>query len=80
MKVKQLSGAPGETRTPDLLVRSQPLYPPELRARALVQFRLNLGPAQVAGQGHASGWVRTALVQSPWKPILAGAGRGLQTR
>ena len=26
-------GAPGETRTPDLLVRSQPLYPPELRAR-----------------------------------------------
>src|ERR1039458_2370178 len=27
-------GAPGETRTPDLLVRSQPLYPPELRARA----------------------------------------------
>src|ERR1019366_4416506 len=28
------SGAPGETRTPDLLVRSQPLYPPELRARA----------------------------------------------
>jgi hypothetical protein len=27
------SGAPGETRTPDLLVRSQPLYPTELRAR-----------------------------------------------
>ena len=27
------SGAPGEDRTPDLLVRSQPLYPPELRAR-----------------------------------------------
>ena len=26
------SGAPGETRTPDLLVRSQPLYPTELRA------------------------------------------------
>src|SRR5437879_9101345 len=26
-------GAPGETRTPDLLVRSQPLYPTELRAR-----------------------------------------------
>ena len=31
------SGAPGETRTPDLLVRSQPLYPPELRARACDQ-------------------------------------------
>src|SRR3954454_23943342 len=25
-------GAPGEIRTPDLLVRSQPLYPTELRA------------------------------------------------
>ena len=25
--------APGEIRTPDLLVRSQPLYPTELRAR-----------------------------------------------
>src|ERR1035438_9044160 len=28
-----LSGAPGGTRTPGLLVRSQPLYPTELRAR-----------------------------------------------
>ena len=28
-----MSGAPGETRTPDLLVRSQSLYPAELRAR-----------------------------------------------
>ncbi len=26
-------GAPGESRTPDLLVRSQTLYPAELRAR-----------------------------------------------
>ena len=26
-------GAPGEIRTPDLLVRSQALYPTELRAR-----------------------------------------------
>ena len=30
------SGAPGETRTPDLLVRSQTLYPTELRARAML--------------------------------------------
>src|SRR5690242_9897961 len=28
-----LNGAPGGTRTPDLLVRSQTLYPTELRAR-----------------------------------------------
>ncbi len=27
------SGAPGEIRTPDLLLRRQPLYPAELRAR-----------------------------------------------
>jgi hypothetical protein len=30
-----LTGAPGEIRTPDLLVRSQTLYPTELRARLL---------------------------------------------
>jgi hypothetical protein len=27
-----LNGAPGEIRTPDLLIRSQSLYPAELRA------------------------------------------------
>ena len=27
-------GGPGRTRTPDLLIRSQPLYPAELRAQA----------------------------------------------
>lgn len=31
-----VNGAPGETRTPDLLVRSQTLYPTELRARTFV--------------------------------------------
>ena len=36
-----LNGAPGEIRTPDLLVRSQALYPTELRAH----FR----PKTVAG-------------------------------
>lgn len=29
------NGAPGEIRTPDLLVRSQTLYPTELRAHFL---------------------------------------------
>ena len=33
---EQVNGAPGETRTPDLLVRSQPLYPTELRARTVI--------------------------------------------
>ena len=32
-------GAPGGTRTPGLLVRSQPLYPAELRARVTNTFR-----------------------------------------
>ena len=30
--VMGLNGAPGEIRTPDLLIRSQSLYPAELRA------------------------------------------------
>jgi hypothetical protein len=42
----ELSGAPGVTRTPDLLVRSQTLYPTELQAR------LEEGPApNLAGLG-----------------------------
>ena len=32
------SGAPGETRTPDPLVRSQMLYPTELRAHAYIVY------------------------------------------
>jgi hypothetical protein len=35
------SGAPGESRTPDLLVRSQTLYPAELRARRNYACSLN---------------------------------------
>ena len=35
MQALVLNGAPGEIRTPDLLVRSQTLYPTELRARLL---------------------------------------------
>ena len=30
------TGAPGEIRTPDLLLRRQPLYPAELRAQTFV--------------------------------------------
>src|SRR5271157_3384499 len=32
---KKNSGAPGEIRTPDLLLRRQSLYPAELRARSI---------------------------------------------
>ena len=34
MHIKILDGAPGETRTPNLLIRSQTLYPIELRAQS----------------------------------------------
>ena len=34
--MREESGAPGEIRTPDLLLRRQPLYPAELRARTFV--------------------------------------------
>ena len=34
-------GAPGEIRTPDLLLRRQSLYPAELRARRLALIKVN---------------------------------------
>ncbi len=39
----QNHGAPGETRTPNLLVRSQTLYPIELRARERSASRIKVG-------------------------------------
>ena len=36
------NGAPGEIRTPDHLVRSQVLYPAELRARAIAEAHCTL--------------------------------------
>ena len=43
------AGAPGGTRTPGLLVRSQSLYPAELRARCLIVSSL------VSSLQHGSG-------------------------
>jgi hypothetical protein len=50
---REISGAPGGTRTPDLLVRSQTLYPTELRAHgtlftinSLPQFLLRIQPRE----------------------------------
>ena len=37
------SGAPGETRTPDPLLRRQTLYPTELRAHKFILRDLRLG-------------------------------------
>ena len=36
-----VSGAPGETRTPDPLLRRQTLYPAELRAHGATYFTIN---------------------------------------
>ncbi len=43
---KEVSGAPGEIRTPDPLVRSQMLYPAELRARAAILPKFAGGAAE----------------------------------
>ena len=61
------NGAPGEIRTPDLLLRRQPLYPAELRAHARwIQFTCKPAVAvrtrypELTGQGSLSG---------PWRCV-----------
>ena len=39
-EVRRTSGAPGEARTPDLLLRRQTLYPTELRAHGAIYFNM----------------------------------------
>ena len=64
---KWRDGAPGEIRTPDLLLRRQPLYPAELRARARwIQFTckpvvvVRTRYPELTGQGSLSG---------PWRCV-----------
>ena len=66
-----LSGAPGEIRTPDLLIRSQSLYPAELRAHA-IGFCRNLrqiirvsGPTQLELAGRVAVFRLQGLVPAP---------------
>jgi hypothetical protein len=58
MKLSHLDGAPGVIRTPDLLVRSQTLYPTELRA----QF----------GRNDSSTVPNRAAFAQPRHPIASG--------
>src|SRR5215471_21837840 len=52
LEVIEKYGAPGGTRTPDLLVRSQTLYPTELRARSeFILPRISKGFHRAAGIG-----------------------------
>ena len=48
LEVLEMIGGPGEIRTPDLLVRSQTLYPTELRARREKSLGWREGPASKA--------------------------------
>ena len=41
---EEKNGAPGEIRTPDLMLRRHSLYPAELRARSLKDTALGLEP------------------------------------
>ena len=64
-----LNGAPGESRTPDLLIRSQSLYPAELRAhtcgfkRNHTQIIRVLRAAQ-SGEGQLKGTVQATAAGS----------------
>ena len=58
----ELFNAPGETRTPNLLIRSQMLYPIELRA--LMHLRTNGEIEQLPSYSHSMGGTRLELVTS----------------
>ena len=51
---KQETGAPGEIRTPDLLLRRQPLYPAELRARQTFSLHRSTRSGNVARESPQS--------------------------
>src|SRR5882762_11145290 len=54
--IQKISGAPGGTRTPDLLVRSQTLYPTELRAHtnALNVQQFTVNSSMISTRRHSS--------------------------
>ena len=81
------TGAPGEIRTPDLQLRRLPLYPAELRARA-VQFTCGVGRHQMrtarrtCAQVPISGdWLRKlpAVATAPTAAALAPASTASAT-
>ena len=55
--------APTATRTRDLLLRRQSLYPLSYRGPTLAYRRTTCIAAAVAGHGSADGWRRAATVQ-----------------
>src|SRR5581483_11082517 len=73
------NGAPGGIRTPDHLVRSQVLYPTELRARGFVRIVLHsAGPEGLLGPSWASALrARAARVQNRSRRFCARPILGL---
>ncbi len=56
------AGARGEIRTPDLLVRSQTLYPTELRAHAYPEQTTKQGQKLQVPELHGSlGWAKSSI-------------------
>src|SRR5579883_1108125 len=53
----QISGAPGEIRTPDLMLRRHSLYPAELRARSSRILRKNAPEGIGMHRGRARSWL-----------------------
>src|SRR5436853_3099823 len=65
LKVKGKTGAPGEIRTPDLLLRRQSLYPAELRAHTdmtSLHAEVRGIKALPARLGHRSGTASDGLI------------------
>ena|SRR5215469_3775623 len=69
------TGAPGEIRTPDLLLRRQPLYPAELRAHG-GSSTVYMGLAAAAMFGVVSGPLSVAVASDESRTILKLATRG----
>ena len=73
LKKKEKTGAPGEIRTPDLLLRRQSLYPAELRARAGDPISLH---AVTLGINYAA--IQENSLSCDFNRIFAGRDRVVQ--
>ena len=80
-------GAPGEIRTPDLVVRSHALYPTELRARFRKRARIlacryhtPTGPGAAAAPAPKAQIRKCRRDKGPqWGPLLSGGEGGIRT-
>ena len=73
------SGAPGGTRTPGLLVRSQSLYPAELRAREVLMHQNNNTSGRSASRKRIDG-SNQSLQRFPRVPMFNGEDLAMEAR